>query len=576
MHEKRKVLLTTAYGPYDLGRGEDMNDAFTARLSRGHGAFSMSSHFHYFGLHLIAENISLPATVLEDPHWEDFEEELAKGYDYIGFQLKSISTDKIADMVRLVREKSPGSKVILGGYGVGTLNDPVPGDTRGSARFLRENADYLCREEGVRFMRRVLDDGPEDRPITQYHLPCAGFSFRFLKKRRMRVPVILVALGCPNACDFCTTSAFFHHKKIYVADPEETYRFMKSHAHRLRSKTLYTLLFDEDIFQNPEFVRELGRRIRSDRGTWHYKWFGFGSVSALSQYSPEELRDSGVFMAWIGVESLFCDDPAEAGADHLPKRHGDVSGTIRGLQQNGILTVGSTVLGFDFHTPENIERDIDSFVRLRPTFYQIGALTPCPGTALYERMKQEGRIHDDYQWKDIHLWKEDIFKFKHFEGKEIIHWVEQAHRKIVEENGPPVISVIETLLNGHDSLRGSETEFHREARASYKRAVYLLRGTLGPAIASAPSPAGRARAADLDKRIRETLGKGSPAYRLLGNLVRHSYGRAVRTDPQTIASDPPAKWTHYHQDGGRDVVYVRNGRRYRKVHRRPERVRLFG
>jgi len=576
MNRNPKVLLTSAYGPYELGRGEDMHDAFTARLSRGHGAFSMASHFHYFGLHLIAENISLPTTVLEDPHWEEFQEELERGYDYVGFQLKSISTDKIADMVRLVKERSPRSKVILGGYGVSTLENPVPGDTKGSARFLLENSDFLCREEGVRFMRRILEDEPADRPINQYHLPCAGFSFRFMQRPRLRVPTILVALGCPNACDFCTTSAFFHHKKIQVADPEETYRFMKNYAHRLRSKNLYTLLFDEDIFQNPEFVRELGRLIRSDRSTWNFKWFGFGSISALSHYSPEELRDCGVFMVWIGVESLLCDDPGEAGRDHLPKRHGDVLGTIRGLQQNGILAVGSTVLGFDFHTPENIEQDIDYFVSLKPTFYQIGALTPCPGTALYDRMKEEGRLNDNYQWADIHLWKEDIFRFKHFEGSEIIDYIERAHKKIVEENGPPVLSVLETFLNGYDSLSASPTDFHREARASYKRIVSLLHGTLGPVMASAPSRAARVRASELDKRVRETIGAASPLHWLIGNLVRWSYNHTTRQEPKPIVSDPPTKWTYYHLDPNQDVVYIRNGNGRRKMHKRREQTRLLG
>jgi haloalkane dehalogenase len=576
MNRKPQLLLTTAYGPYELGRGEDMHDAFTARLSRGHGAFSMSSHFHYFGLHLLAENISLPTTILEDPLWEEFELELEKGYEYIGFQLKSLSTDKIADMVQLVRHKSPGSKVILGGYGVGTLEDPVPGDKRGSARFLLENSDFLCREEGVGFMRRILDDGPADRPITQNHLPFAGFSLRPFKRRRLRVPVILVALGCPNACDFCATSAFFHHKKIQVADPEETYRFMKNYAQRLRSKGLYTLLFDEDIFQNAEFVRELGRLIRSDRNTWNYKWFGFGSVSALAQYSPEELRDSGVFMVWVGVESLLCDDPDKAGADHLPKRRGDVEGTIRRLQQNGILTVGSTVLGFDFHTPENIEQDIDNFVGLRPTFYQIGALTPCPGTALYNRMKEEGRIHEDYKWADIHLWKEDIFKFKHFQGNEMVDYVHLAHKKIVEENGPPLISVIETFLNGYESLNGCSSDFHRSTRASCRRIVSLLRGTLRPIAESAPSQAARARAAELDKRVREVIGVSSPTDRILGRLARWAYNRVNKEAAQPIVSNPPTKWTYYHLNPNDEVVYVRNGRGNAKMRKRRERVRLFG
>jgi len=341
MKNKPRVLLTTAYGPHELGWGEDMYDLFSARLSRGQGVFSLTSHSHYYGLYLIAENISCPTTVLENPHRDEFEAEMEKEYDYIGFQLISIHTDKIADMVALARKKSPNSKIVIGGYGVSTLHDPVPGDERGSANFILENSDWLCREEGVRFMRRILDDEPVDRPITQYHLPFTGISLKALKKRYLRVPIVLVSLGCPNACHFCNTSAFFHHKKICVADPEQTYDFMKNYARRLRSGNLVTLLFDEDIFQNAEYVRELGRLIRSDRKTRKFRWFSFGSIRALSQFEPEELRDCGVGTVWVGVESIVFDDPERAGRDYLPKREGDVARIINGLHDNGIMTVGS-------------------------------------------------------------------------------------------------------------------------------------------------------------------------------------------------------------------------------------------
>ena len=53
---KKRVLLTASYGPNNLGWGEDMYDLMKSRLARGHGIFALSSHFHYFGLYIIAEN----------------------------------------------------------------------------------------------------------------------------------------------------------------------------------------------------------------------------------------------------------------------------------------------------------------------------------------------------------------------------------------------------------------------------------------------------------------------------------------------------------------------------------------
>jgi len=87
---KPKVLLTASYGPNDLAWGQDQYDLLSSRLARGHGPFQMTSHCHYFALYLIAENVTNPTTVLENPHLDEFEKELDEGYGVVGFQLKSL------------------------------------------------------------------------------------------------------------------------------------------------------------------------------------------------------------------------------------------------------------------------------------------------------------------------------------------------------------------------------------------------------------------------------------------------------------------------------------------------------
>ena len=191
--------MTASYGPNELGWGEDRYDLTASRTARGHGVFKISTHMHYWALYLIAENITNPTTVLENPHWDEFERELEQGYEVVGFQLKSLHTAKIARMMKHIREKYPKTKIVVGGYGVGTLGQAVPGDFKGDAVYIHENADHLCREEGVRFMRRILDDGPIDREITQYHLPMCGATMGGIERMQVRLQVILVALGCPYA-----------------------------------------------------------------------------------------------------------------------------------------------------------------------------------------------------------------------------------------------------------------------------------------------------------------------------------------------------------------------------------------
>ena len=129
----KRVLLTNAYGPYDLEWGENQLDILESRLQRGQGPFTMKSQSYCHALYLIAENINAKTTVLEHPHIEDYEEELRKGYDYVGMQVISVNLHKIAHMMRLARDISPQTKIVIGGYGITGLYDPPPGETGGEA-----------------------------------------------------------------------------------------------------------------------------------------------------------------------------------------------------------------------------------------------------------------------------------------------------------------------------------------------------------------------------------------------------------------------------------------------------------
>jgi hypothetical protein len=81
--------------------------------------------------------------------------------------------------------------------------------------------------------------------------------------------------------------------------------------------------------------------------------------------------------------------------------------------------IGSIVLGLDFHTRENLKEDIDKFVDLKSGRYQIAPIRRCPGTPLYERLVNERRILETCQWKDLHIWGDDVFELKHINSRDI-------------------------------------------------------------------------------------------------------------------------------------------------------------
>jgi len=555
LNHKPKVLLTANYAPNDLVLGEDPTNLMSTRWTRGHGPFQLDMYGHYFALYLLAENISNPATVLENPSWDEFDRELDGGYEYVGFQLKSLHTKKIARMMKRVREKCPEAKIMVGGYGVGTLGSPVPGDVDGDADYIRESADYLCREEGVRFMRRILGDEPVDRESTQYHVPMFSIGgFLGSAGVHMRIPTILVGLGCPNGCDFCNTSAMHKQKKICVADPEQVYRFIRNYQKRMGFREIIFMLWDEDFFMNPEYVRELGRLLRSHKSTWSARYYTFGSIRSLSQFTPEEIRDNGCQMVWVGVESF--QSGSDQTEDRYEKRQGkQVTEVVEGLRSHGIQVTGSMCLGFDFHTRENLKDDIDKFVALKPMFYQISHVLPCPGTALYDRMLEEDRILDDYKWEDLHFWSSHLFKYKSIEREDIQELFDYAHDQLRDENGPPTMQMMESVMDSYLLYKDDPDPFRQ---ALVKRDKLIASGFycfLRAIETQHQSEKVRERARMLGRRFKDEMGGPTFITRAISRYVSHNIKKKSKAP---VVSDPPPRWTYYNTYG--DEVWVRKGR----------------
>jgi haloalkane dehalogenase len=411
-------------------------------------------------------------------------------------------------------------------------------------------------------MRRLLDDEPVQREITQYHLPMFSLGgFTGLAGVHVRFPMILVSLGCPNACDFCNTSAFFKHKKIYVAEPEQVYRYIQNYQRRMKFREIIVMLWDEDFFLNPDYVRELGRLLRSRKSTWCVRYYAFGSIRSLSQFSPEEIRDNGCQMVWIGVESFQCG--AERTDDRKQTRQGkQIQEVFAGLRRHGVQPTGSLVLGLDFHTRENLKDDVDRFVELKPMFYQVSHMLPCPGTALYDRLLEEGRIREGYRWEDLHFWSDHVLQYQNCTQADIQEAFQYAHDRLRDVNGPPTLQMLESVLDSYQLLKDDPDPF-RQALAKRDRLIAAGFFSFLPSIQKHhPSAQVRERARTLEARLRREVGPPSMITRALARYISHNIKQKTQSPARPAVSDPPARWTYYHTYG--EEVWVKKGREAKK------------
>ena len=144
------VLLSTVCRPFG-GPGEGASVAaelFHAQVTRAQGIFSVREVIRCWGLDYIAENITSPTVVLHYPSEKEFVKELKKNkYTHIGINFVLATLHKAKRQTELIRKYSPESKIIYGGYGA-----ILPEEE------LKPYCDYICREEGIGFMRKLLNE----------------------------------------------------------------------------------------------------------------------------------------------------------------------------------------------------------------------------------------------------------------------------------------------------------------------------------------------------------------------------------------------------------------------------------
>jgi radical SAM superfamily enzyme YgiQ (UPF0313 family) len=369
-----RILLSTPLTPLPwFVNGRDNLRYNYGNSTYGQDIFSVPTDAHAYGLHLIAQNISARTTVLENPRREDFARAVAEQRDVVGIHFLVPYFSRVLEMCRIVRRLSPRSTIVLGGHGVQCF-----AHSTGREPELLALVDHVCRGDGIRFMRQLLHQDV-DAPVVQDLPPSAAIPFRFEPLRQVS-PVLVSALGCTNRCAFCAASAFFDGKRVQLASPRELFETIKRYLRKHESSTADIL--DDNFLWDKDYVRELGALIRTDPLCQErdFGYYTFASLAAIAQYGYEELVEHGVRGLLIGVESKFAD---KLERNTRRKMIGiDRSEVFRQLLDHGIYIDGSTILGWDFHTPANIIEDIDYYVSLGCTSDQIVCLVPLPDTQL--------------------------------------------------------------------------------------------------------------------------------------------------------------------------------------------------
>jgi hypothetical protein len=468
-----------------------------------------------WGLMLIQHNISAPSTLLDFPTLARFEEELTSHhYDVVGISGIIPNFGKVREMCRRARRLSPHSAIVVGGHVAG-----IPGLEK------MIDADHIVKGEGVAWMRRYLGEDTS-APIVHPEI-LSGFGFRVLGLRvpdstRDTAATIIPSVGCPMGCNFCTTSAFFGGKgKTYhfYDSGDELFQVMQHMESSMGVQSFFVM--DENFLLNRPRALQLLQRMEEHGKSWAL--YVFSSINAIRKYTMDELVRLGVSWIWVGLESPQ--------SSYAKLKNADTRAIVAELRSHGIKLLGSTIVGLEHHTPENIHKDLEYAISHNTDFHQFMLYTPVPGTPLYHQMKAEGRMLADVELADIH--GQFKFNFKHAaisrnHSKEVL---DGAFRRDFEKNGPSLSRICQTLFQGWMRYKD-----HPEARvrARFAQEARKLRTTYNAALWA------------MEKRLEQANPSVARRIRKLRNQVEAEFGLPTRLVRRVLG--PILLWTSHRED----------------------------
>ena len=432
-----RVLLSSVFGPYaqddEYGsRSINPMELYHNQVTRAQGSFSLRMFHRSWGIMMIQANISAPCTVLDFPTREDFARELrANHYDVVGISSIIVNVGKVREMCKLVRKLSPHSVIVVGGHVAA-----IPGLE------MMIDADHIVRGEGISWMRRFLgedDSAPIRHPAIVSGLRTRIMGIRLPERKGATAATIIPSVGCPMGCNFCTTSAFFGGKGKFVnfyETGDQLFEVMRQMEKQLKVRSFFVM--DENFLLHRQRAMRLLELMKQAGKSWELSVFA--SANAIRKYTMDELVELGVSWLWMGLES------PRAGYTKL--QGADTQRLTRELREHGIRVQGSTIIGLEHHTPENIAREIEHAVAHDTDFHQFMLYTPVPGTPLYKEMSEQGRMLEGIDLADVH--GQYKFNFRHAaisrdDSKTFLDW---AFWRDFQQNGPSLYRICQTMLQG--------------------------------------------------------------------------------------------------------------------------------
>jgi radical SAM superfamily enzyme YgiQ (UPF0313 family) len=336
--------------------------------------------------------------------------------DLIGMTVITGNSKRAYELAQKFRRR--GITVVLGGPHITLLPDEA-----------QQHADAICVGYAEETWPQLLRDfvNGELKPIYRQSvsfsfdkLPPANRVFpkrELLNKNHYLTQAVFEATrSCRHDCEFCVAPTAWGRKQL-----QKPVDWVVEDIRRVGEKKI--IFIDLNLTADKNYAKELCRALIPLK----VKWFGLSTV--LIAHDPELMElmaRSGCRGLLLGLETV-----SEGSLGDAKKSFNasvDFKQVIQDLHKLGISIQGCFVFGLDHDTVDVFDATVEFAIETGIDLPRFSVLTPFPGTPLFHRLKQEGRIISS-DW-ELYDGQHVVFQPKNMTVQELVDGHERAWKQV--------------------------------------------------------------------------------------------------------------------------------------------------
>lgn len=301
--------------------------------------------------------------------------------DIIAFSFDTFSAKRTYMLAK--KYKTKDNIIVLGGFHASLLKEEA--STFGDVVIVGDAEDTWPR-----FMEDAIKGSIQPEYISSRG---AGFAYvdmdhpAFRGKKYKGLGLVQYSRGCRFGCEFCGVKAMYPGKvrQKEIASVVEEIKAIKERI---------IFFVDDNLFVDEKAAIDLCKALKPLKKKWVCQ---ISMDAALQERLLGLMKESGCIMVLMGFESLN-----RRNLEQMKKSANlaieDYDKAVANIYKYGLLIYATFVLGYDEDTSESFEEVFRFAMKHNFTLANFNPLIPVPGTPLYERLREEGRLIYDKWW----------------------------------------------------------------------------------------------------------------------------------------------------------------------------------